>query len=337
MILVTGGTGLVGAHLLYFLTLDNDAVRATRRKTSNLEPVKSIFKSYTENYSHLYDKIEWIEADITDVYSLEIAFRGITQVYHSAALISFNPKDYLSMRKINIEGTSNIVNFCISEQIEKLCFVSSIASIDKNGKDEPIDENREWNHENNNYGYAITKYGAEMEVWRASQEGVPVVIVNPGVILGSGIWDQGSGKIFSKVFKGMPFYTQGITGYVTVKDVVKAMKLLMKSSIENERFILVSENLSFKFIFSKIATSFSKKPPRIRVRRWMSELAWRMEVFTSFFTKKAPLLTKQSAKSIHNTYYFSSKKIQVKLQFSFESIEEEIPKICEEYLKTKKA
>jgi len=335
MILVTGGTGLVGAHLLYYLTLEHASVRATRRRTSNVEPVKTIFKSYTENYHALFDKIEWVEADITDICALDIAFMGITQVYHSAALISFNPKDYLKMRKINIEGTSNIVNFCIIKKVEKLCFVSSIASIDKNSKHEQIDENQEWNHESNNYGYAITKYGAEMEVWRASQEGVPVVIVNPGVILGSGIWDQGSGKIFSKVFKGMPFYTNGITGYVSVKDVVSAMLLLMKSPIENERFILVAENLSFKFVFSKIAVSFGKNPPRIRVRQWMSELGWRLGVLKSLFTNRAPLLTRHSAKSIHNCYSYTSNKIEEKLQFKFHSIEKEIPKICKEYLKSK--
>jgi len=167
MILVTGGTGLVGAHLLYYLLLENDKVKAIHRKNSDLQAVKKVFSYYTKDFEAVFQKIEWVEADITDVYLLEKAFENITKVYHAAALVSFNPKDYKTMRKVNIEGTSNIVNLCIDKKVKKLCFVSSIATIDKTIKNNNIDEECEWNTETNNYGYAITKYGAEMEVWRA--------------------------------------------------------------------------------------------------------------------------------------------------------------------------
>jgi len=192
MILVTGGTGLVGAHLLYHLLLENNTVKAIYRKNSNLQAVKTVFGYYSTNFELLFQKIEWIEADITNVCSLEKAFENITEVYHAAALVSFTPKDYQKMRKINIEGTANIVNFCIDKKVKKLCFVSSIATIEKATHAKTINEEEDWNLEKNNYGYAITKYGAEMEVWRASQEGVAVVIVNPGIILGAGFWHNGS-------------------------------------------------------------------------------------------------------------------------------------------------
>mgnify|MGYP000444878606 CR=1 FL=1 len=237
MILVTGGTGLVGAHLLYHLSLENDVVTAIHRENSNLQAVKKVFSYYTKDFEHLFNKIKWIEADITDICQLEIAFENITEVYHSAALVSFNPKDYKAMRKINIEGTTNIVNFCINKKVQKLCFVSSIATIEKSINNKVIDEEGEWNVEKNNYGYAITKYGAEMEVWRASQEGIDVVIVNPGVILGAGFWNTGSGALFPKIYKGLQFYTEGITGFVAVKDVVIIMIRLMNSTIKNKSII----------------------------------------------------------------------------------------------------
>lgn len=333
MILVTGGTGLVGAHLLYHLSLENDKIRAIHRKTSNLEAVKTIFSYYASNFEELFNKIEWIEADISDVFALDIAFEQVTEVYHCAALISFEEKDYKAMRKINIDGTANIVNFCIDKKVKKLCFVSSVAAVGKSINNTFIDETTEWDIEKSNYGYAITKYGAEMEVWRASQEGVLVVIVNPGVILGPGFWKSGSGKLFSNIYKGFKFYTEGITGYVAVNDVVKAMLQLMKSSVINERFILVSENQSFKKVFTEIALNFNKKAPTIKVSKFMSEIAWRLEYVKAIFTRKPVVLSKNTAKTIHTSRFYSSEKIIKALNFKFEPLSKTITEVCRLYKK----
>lgn len=331
MILVTGGTGLVGSHLLYQLALENDVIRAIHRKKSNLEAVKTVFSYYIENYEVLFNKIEWVEADVSDVFALEIAFENVTEVYHSAALVSFNENDYKAMRKINIDGTANIVNFCIDRKVKKLCFVSSVAAVGKSLNGNLIDENTEWDIEKSNYGYAITKYGAEMEVWRASQEGVPVVIVNPGVILGPGFWNNGSGKIFNTIYKGLKFYTEGVTGYVSVNDVVKAMLQLMKSDISNERFVLVSENESFKKVFSEIAENFHKKSPSIKVSKFMSAIGWRFEKMKSLFTGKSPILSKHTSETIHTTRNYSSEKIKKALDFEFQPISRVIAEVCRLY------
>jgi nucleoside-diphosphate-sugar epimerase len=333
MILVTGGTGLVGSHLLYQLSLENDAIIAIFRKNSNLQAVKNVFRYFSEDFENLFRKIIWVEADITDVVALEIAFKNVTKVYHAAALVSFNESDFYKMRKINIEGTANIVNLCIVNKVHKLCFVSSIATIGKSKNGSLINESNEWDIENSNYAYAITKHGAEMEVWRASQEGVNVVIVNPGVILGAGFWHNGSGKLFTKIYKGFNFYSEGITGFVSVKDVVKAMMELMKSNLKNERYILVAENISFKKLFFEIAKNFHKKPPSIKVSKFMSSLGWRLEKLKGLLTNKPPLLTKHSAKSLHNKRYFSSEKIKNELNFEFESILKTTKRVCSLYKK----
>lgn len=328
MILVTGGTGLVGSHLLYQLSLENDAVKAIHRKSSDLYAVKNVFQYFSEDYEALFQKIEWIEADITDIVSLEEAFKNVTEVYHSAAFVSFNSKDYQAMCEINIKGTTNIVNLCIANRVKKLCFVSSIATIEKSITSKMMNEEDGWRMEKASYGYAITKHGAEMEVWRASQEGIPVVIVNPGVILGGGFWHQGSGALFSKIEKGFSFYSEGVTGFVSVNDVAKAMLLLMKSDIVNERYILVAENSSFKNIFYQIAQNFGKKPPSIKVTKLMSAIVWRIEKLMSILTNKPPTLTKQAAKSIHEKRYYSSEKIQKALNFNFEPMPETIKNVC---------
>ena len=332
MILVTGGTGLVGSHLLYHLCLQNDVIRAIYRTKSSLENVKRVFSFYTDD-EPLFSKIEWFQADITDVPSMISAFSNVKKVYHCAAFISFDPKDYIKMRKVNIHGTAIIVNLCIDAKIDKLCFVSSIATVGDSLKSKVLTEENEWNKELDNSGYSITKYGAEIEVWRASQEGVDVVIVNPGVILGSGFWSSGSGKLFSQVYKGLRFYTEGITGFVSVQDVVKPMILLMNSKVKNERFILVSENKSFKEVFFLIADSFVKKRPSKKIKPWQTNLFWRFAWGFSKISGKQPLLSKYSAKSAHSISRYSSEKTQNTLNFEFQNIGESIKNISKNYLK----
>ena len=330
MILVTGGTGLVGAHLLYHLTQTNDEILAIYRTEEKRIHVKKIFSYYTDAITESFAKIKWIQADITDIPSLEPVFKNdITAIYHCAALVSFNSKYYDKMRQVNIDGTANMVNFSIENNIKKFCFVSSIAAVGDAINGEIIKEENEWSDSDVHSGYAITKYGAEMEVWRGSQEGLDVVIVNPGVILGSGFWQEGSGKLFTQIKKGFKFYTEGITGFVGVQDVVKTMVLLMNSNIKNERFILVSENKSFKEILFLIADTLHKKRPAIKVTKTITSIAWRSSWLLSIITKKEPLFTKNSARSSHHVSYYSSKKIRETLKFNFELIDKTITRICQ--------
>lgn len=323
MILVTGGTGLVGSHLLLDLVRTNQKVRAIYRSKDSLEAVKKVF-SYTyskENAEKLFQTIDWVVADITDVPSLEEAFEDVRSVYHCAALVSFDSGKDTLLRKTNIEGTANVVNYCIKNKIEKLCFVSSIATLDKKPGEKIISETSHWNKENNHNMYAITKYGSEMEVWRASQEGVSVVIVNPGVILGTGSWTSGSGQIFSRIQKGLNYYVNKVTGFVGVEDVVRVMQQLMASSIENDQFILVSENRSFRSIFEKVATVLEKPAPLKRLKSWMIYSGWFFQGIKSLFTGEEKNLTLNSAKTLSEESFYSNEKISSALNFEFEPID----------------
>ena len=328
MILVTGGTGLVGAHLLYELTKTNDVVKAIYRTEKSLQAVENVFSFYTENASQQFAKIEWILADVTDIPSLEIAFVNVTKVYHCAALVSFDSKKYKEMRRVNIDGTANIVNFCVSHKVKKICFVSSIAAVGNALHNAKTTEENEWNVETDSSGYSITKYGAEMEVWRGSQEGVDVVIVNPGIILGPGFWHVNSGEFFTKVANSFKFYTEGITGYVGVDDVVNAMVLLMESAVKSERFVLVSENKSFKEIFDVIAKNLQKTTPTIKVSKNLTAFLWRLDWLASILTNKGRAITKKSANSLHSKTFYSSNKIKKTLNFEFVSVEKVIEKTC---------
>ena len=332
MILVTGGTGLVGSHLLVRLVQENEPVKATYRTLESIEKTKKVFSYYTNTTKDLFTNIEWIQADITDVPSMTPAFKDVKKVYHCAAVISFDPADYRTMRKVNIHGTAIIANLAIDAKVEKLCFVSSIATIGDDPKKEFANEENDWGGNEKNNGYAITKYGAETEVWRASQEGVDVVIVNPGVILGSGFWDSGSGKMFTQIHKGFQFYSEGVTGFIGVKDVVGCMVQLMQSNCKNERFILVSENKSFKEVLFSIAEAFGKKKPIRCVQPWQASLLWRWEWLVSKITSRKIRMSKYTAKTLFRKTYYSSEKCKIQLEVTFKSAEEVIKQVSKEYL-----
>jgi len=333
MILVTGGTGLVGAHLLAHLAQTETRIRAIYRTSEKLETVKTVFGYYFDDVPYFYDKIEWHQADVTDVPSLENVFPDITYVYHVAALISFDPKLFEKLRKVNIEGTANIVNLSIAHGVKKICFVSSIAAIGENTDPTiPITEETHWNAEADNSVYAISKYGSEMEVWRGSQEDLDMVIVNPGIILGAGFWrGGGSGSLFRKIDKGLKYYTKGILGYVDVIDVVSAMIQLMNSDIKNERFILVAENWSFEKFSNLTAKTLNVQAPKKEASSFLVGIAWRMDWWRQFFTGKHRRLTRLMAKSIQSQTLYDSSKIQKALDFSFTPVEETIARVCKRY------
>ncbi|MES2240598.1 MAG: NAD-dependent epimerase/dehydratase family protein [Bacteroidota bacterium] len=323
MILVTGGTGLVGAHLLLHLIENGERARAIYRKKSNIQKTKSLFEHY--NKVALFDAIEWVHADILDVPSLEHAFMNCTQVYHCAALISFDPKDEKHLRKTNIEGTANIVNFCLAKGVQKLCYVSSVAALGDLAAHETITtEETEWNPEKHHSDYAISKYGAEMEIWRGHQEGLKVIIVNPGVIIGPGFEDQGSGQLIKKIADGLLFYTSGTNAFVTVTDVVNNMYQLMQSTICNERFILIGQNIVFRDLFNTIADSLKVKRPSIEAKPYIMEITWRLHWFLSLFSQKTNNLSKETLRSMLTKKEFSNSKIKNAINTSFTDVHQYI-------------
>ncbi|WP_299225486.1 NAD-dependent epimerase/dehydratase family protein [uncultured Psychroserpens sp.] len=336
MILVTGGTGLVGSHLLYKLVSNNNNnVKAIYRRQHTLERVKHVFSYYSNQAENLFNSIEWIEANINDVPKLEVVFKDITHVYHCAAFVSFEPNKYYELRKINIEGTANIVNLCITNQIKKLCYISSIAAIGHHSNPEQlISETTSWNPEDDNSVYAITKYGAEMEVWRGTQEGVNAVVVNPGIILGPGFWKSGgSGSLFKKIYSGLKYYTNGVSGYVDVWNVVDAMCELMSSKIQNERFILVSENLSFNDFQKSVSKALNVKPAKKEASSLLLELAWRLDWLSHKLLGKRRRFSKQLAKSVRSKTIYDNTKIKKVLDFEFNPIDKSISKTAGFFLK----
>jgi len=332
MIVVTGGTGLVGSHLLYELTSKGNNVKALKRNSNRTENVLRTFRYYSENAEGLFKMIDWVEGDILDLISLEEAFEGASKVYHTAAFVSFVPAKKKKILNNNIQGTANVVNACISKNVGKLCHVSSVAALGHAMNGLLANEELIWSPSKHRSYYSVSKFHSEMEVWRGIEEGLNAVIINPSFILGPGNWDSGSSTLFKTIFNGMKFYPPGITGFVDVRDVAKAMVLLMESNISSERFILNSDDWKFEKIFAHIANAFNKPIPKIKVKRWMGALAWRAEWLRCLITGKEPQVTRETVNSGFNKSGFSSEKIKHRLGFQFISIERSIEETATRFL-----
>lgn len=334
MVLVTGATGLVGSYLLLELVKSHDTIVALKRNGSSILYVEKLFKYY--NKEELLKNIEWVNGDILEVDLLEEVMEKVDHVYHCAAMVSFSPQDSTRIMKTNVEGTINVVNACLHKNVSKLCYVSSTAAIGKNINGEINTESTEW-HKKGASQYSISKYQAEMEVWRGHAEGLDVVVVNPSIIIGSGKWGKSSTSIFKQVWKGLKFYPLGANSFVDVRDVASIMRQLMQSDISGERFILTSENWAFKKFFDRISFHMGKKPPKIKTGKMITEIVWRFEKIVSHVLKKTPMITKETAKTSQSVQRFSNKKIKQTFGIDFIPLEKSIEESCKKFLLDVKA
>lgn len=324
MILVTGASGFLGQHLVERLSHSGQPVRALYHRT----PPSDVFQSLPH--------VTWQKADLLDVFDVETMMKGVQFAYHCAAIVSFDGRDKEQLLHTNIETTANVVNAALDAGVKKLLYVSSVASLGRGNIDKEITEETEWEESPHNSIYSKSKYFAEMEVWRGMAEGLDAVIINPAIILGEGDWEKGSAKLIKTVDKEFPFYTEGVNGWVDVKDVAEIAVALMKSDISGERFIVSTGNFSYKEIFTLMANVLQKKPPYIKAGKFLTGLVWRWNSVKSWFTKERPTITKETAMTAQKKVYYSNKKLPDALpQFRYTPIEITIQRIAKQYLADK--
>ena len=319
--LITGATGLVGMHVVLDLLKKNEDVKATFTKSSNFKYINNLFSFY--NKKNLLKKIEWVEMDIEDVTQVYQEINNIDHVYHCAAIVSFSKKQRTKMQNINIKGTANIVNACLENKVKKLGYISSVAAIGRKGNN-TYSEKNSWVKSSDNSYYAISKHKAENEIWRGIQEGLNAVITNPGIIIGPSSWHRSSTSLFKKIYSGLSYYPEGSNGFVDVRDVSKSIIELMNSNISAERYIIVSENLSYQSVFKMIAENLNVRPPHKIASKKLMSLAWRLEALKCFLTKKNPQITKETVKTSTQKNEYDNRKIIKQLNYKFNSIEKAI-------------
>lgn len=331
MILVTGGTGLLGSHLLFELVQMNRPVRAIFRNAGKREMVRKVFSYYSDQPDELISRIEWKEADLLDRDAMTNALDGVSEVYHSGAIVSFYPKDHKQMLNVNINGTALLVNLAQERGVEKFCYVSSVATLGRAENDGESSEETFWVPSKKNSVYSQSKYGAEREVWRGMAEGLNAVIVNPSVILGPGYWEDNSG-LFRLVYKGLKYYTRGVNGYVDARDVARAMIGVMEQNAFGERFIVSAGNLSYQELFTLMANYLNKPAPSVNVPPSLTQIAWRVEALRSFITRSKPEITREMAVTTSQVYTYTNQKIRERIGLEFMTPEESIREICGYFL-----
>ncbi len=328
MIFVTGGSGLIGSHLLYRLVQEGKKVKALKRGTSNLQQVLRVFSFYTENPEHLFDRIEWVTGDILDYFKMEQLLKGADEVYHCAAIVSFNAGDSRQMITNNVTGTANMVNASLENGVKKFCHVSSVAALGHNQNGFPIDEQTNWIPSKKVTAYSESKFFSETEIWRGIEEGLEAVIVNPSIVLGPGNWNEGSPKLFKTIADGLRFYTKGVTGYVDVMDVVKAMILLMKDEnfdrCKNQRYLLNSENWSYQKLFNHIADALNKPRPAYFASSLALGFAWRATAAMNLFSKSKLPITRETAAAAGSKNNYDGSKIKKAIEFEYLPVAESI-------------
>lgn len=335
MILLTGATGFLGSHVLFKLLLNGEKVRATKRASSSLENIKRVFDFYGKDNLALLDNVEWIEADLLDIFAVEEAVKDIDEIYHCAAVVSFNPKDKEAMLQTNARGTENLVNAALESGVKKLCHVSSIAALGRNTTKDIVTESTWWKPSPKNSDYSVSKYRAEREVWRASEEGLNVIIVNPSVIIGPGDFSSGAYKMMQQAYKGIPFYTNGATAFVDVRDVADAMIKLMKSDVKNQRFIVSSENVTYRRFFDLMHDAFGKKRSSIKVSKNMVQIARYIDKIKSLITGAEHAITADTVNAVSSSHLYDNAKLISQLDLKYISVEQSVKEMCEVFLKYK--
>lgn len=297
-ILVTGGTGFLGSYLLRFLlNLGYTRIRAIKRPKSTLDLVEDIA-----------EKITWVEGDLTDWFFLSDCMKEVDWVFHAAALVSFSAKDFPEMRKINVSVTADLVNLSLEYKIKKFCYVSSIAALGRSKEGETLDEKSIWKESPFNSRYGMTKFAGEQEVWRGVEEGLNAVIVNPGMIIGSGRWSEGTSRFFSLIDEGFPFIPKGAATWVDVRDVVRAMHLLMMGNIHSERFILVAGIQSYRDFFISVAALLDKKTSWITLPGFIQQLILPFAWLISRISGKRAFITPESFRLSKNAFFYRNEK-----------------------------
>lgn len=331
MIFVTGGTGFLGSHLLAKLAGEGVQIRALKRRNSSTVYLKKILAK--KGYSDFYDKIEWIEGDMLDYELLLENLKDVTHVIHAAAIVSFNKKEFKFVTNGNINGTSNLVDAALSNNVKRFCHVSSISALGGNENGNLIDENTEWRNDKKNSAYSIAKYYSELHAWRGHSEGMECVVVNPSVIIGSGNWKTDISSLFTKVNNGFKYYTRGSTGFVDVNDVANiVIQLTLHSDVNGERFVINAENISYRELLNMIAKSLNKEIPNKEVGEKTLNLVNKLSKIISLFNGTKSLISPDMARIATSNLSYSNKKIYDLLSYNFKPIKETINEVAIDFL-----
>lgn len=321
MVAVTGANGLLGSFIIRKLIEYNEPFIAIKRMGSD-----------TSLLDDINEKIKWVDADILDVVALNEAFKEVTRVIHTAAIVSFNPKRAKEVLNINVQGTRNVVNACLELGIKRLVHISSVAALGRQKGQKLITEDNKWTESAQNSVYAKSKYLAELEVFRGQEEGISTVIINPSLILAEANWNISSAQLFKYAWQEKPFFIDGYVNYVDVKDVSELTYRLLTGDAEGTRFIASAGKITYKEFFEILAKEFNKKAPSVKLKSGVLRVAAFIETSVAQLRGTEPRLTKETARLAGSEFLFANQKIRNLLNFEFLPIDETLQRCCRYYI-----
>lgn len=309
-ILITGITGFLGAYIAKKFSALGE-IHGLKRPNSDLRLL-----------GNMVEQIQWAEGDVNDVLSLEEAFEGKDLIIHAAGLVSFKSSDDNKLMKVNLEGTTNVVNVMLEKGIKKLIHISSVAALGKNPDLDTLDEAYKWTTSPLNTSYAISKYLGELEVWRAAQEGLDVIVVLPSVLLGKISDKSKSAGLYQHVLRGGQYFPAGTINFLDVRDAADLIFQLHEKGVWGERFILNHQALPYKSFFEKMSVVFGKKAPAKKI----TPIILKILLIGMWLGRKLGFSESTlNAKTLNLTQtavFMDNQKVQNLLQFQYTPLEE---------------
>jgi len=319
-ILVTGATGFIGSVLTRKLVEADADVRIFRRKTSSLNLIADVA-----------DDVEHAVGDVTHAPSLYEAMDDVDRVYHVAAKVSFARRDRDLLRRVNADGTANVVNAALEASVDRLVHTSSMAAFGRPpAADTPIDETTAWRNAPHRSAYARSKRRSELEVHRGIAEGLDAVIVNPSLVFGVGGPDTNTRRIVDAVRRGwLRAVPTGGTNVVDVKDVVAGHRRAMAKGETGRRYFLGGENRSWSAIVTTLADAFDVDPPSYTVPSFLLKTGAVVAEAVAGVTRTQPLLTRTMARTASKTYRYDNSRARSELGCSFRPFADTAQRIAE--------
>lgn len=317
MVLVTGATGLIGSYLLVELSKRGEKIRALKRRDSSFDSVKELFAFFS--LDNKFNDIEWVECDLSEMVNYSALLHNVETIYHTAASVGFDDRHKRQIHEINVKGTENLVNEATDQRVSNFVYISSIAVLDELPGETIITENSKWDENRSHSEYAISKKKGEMTVWRGSQEGLRVLVVYPSVVIGSLDGKRASERIFKLASGRRAVASEGLTGYVDVRDVAFSMAELVDKGRWNEAYILSSEDKTFLQVFNFLRRKWDLENARILTKKKI-KFVHRISQFSRLFG--GPYMSKASYHALTGDVHYSNKKIKDTIGIEFIAVED---------------
>jgi len=314
-ILVTGATGFLGSHVARKLVERGERVRILLRKTSRTSNIEDI-------------DAERAYGDILDIDSVKEALKGCDTLYHVAGIVSSRKSDYGRMEEINVKGTFNVFSSALEAGVKKAVYTSSVAAIGVDPNGGIANEETPFTLEPMGIQYLNTKYYAEKEALKFYQKGLPLVIVNPSIVIGPGdIYLSSTALIVWYCKRKFPGYMDGGVNVVDVEDVAAGHILAAEKGRVGERYILGNRNLSIKECFSILERVTGIPSPKRKVPYFVALTAgFIRERIIRVSSPSFVLQDVDSAKAGRLYWYFDSSKAVRELGFPQTPVEESLKK-----------